>query len=252
MPVRLAAVLVLAAALAAPALAQRPTRRIVSRPWPSATAAATPAPTAAAPTAAGLDPETPEASVPSDVRAAAAPVVSAPSDMPVVTATFVSPPTAAPTAPTRGALSVFGRTGLRVSLPADWDAAETADEARLPAYALYTFANRAAGPLAGVVVRVEQVVGLNPAEQQQWRSGQTRYGYHGTRPTGPLAVAGALAAFETAGAGTRGASAFFQRGTAFWTVQVEAPLAVWAARRGGVLALVSGVTLPAGGAAARR
>ncbi len=214
---RLAAALLVLALLPASAEAQRPTRRILSRPWP-----------------------TPAAAQPSDVRAAEAPVVSEPSeDMPPAEATAVVQP-----APGASALSVFGRTGLRVTLPPGWDEPAVVDESRLPASALYAF-RATSGPLAGATLRVEQVVGLNPAEEQQWRSGRTARGYNGTRPVGPAPVGGALAAFETVGAGTGGATAFFQRGRTFWAVQAQAPAAVWAARRADVMALMAGVALPA-------
>ena len=230
---RLAAVLLVFALLPASAEAQRPTRRILSRPWPAPAAAQT-----------------------SDARAAEAPVVAEPSEDTPAPRTAPTPRTApaiqaalpsgmtVQAEPAAPALSVFGRTGLRVTLPPGWDAPPAVDETRLPAYALYAF-RAASGPLAGTTLRVEQVVGLNPAEEQQWRTGRTARGYDGTRPVGPATVGGALAAFETAGNGTAGVTAFFQRGRTFWSVQAQAPAAVWAARRADVAALMQSVALPA-------
>ncbi len=231
---RLVALLLCFVLLSASAAAQRPTRRILSRPWTS-----------------------PPAAQPSDVRAAEAPVASAPTDDTPRTgparrtapAALPGPPAEAVVgveafAPAVPALSVFGRTGLRVTLPDGWSEPAAVDESRLPAYALYSF-RATSGPLAGATLRVEQVVGLNPAEEQQWRTGRTERGYGGTRPTGPASVGGALVAFETVGAGTGGTTAFFQRGRTFWAVQAHAPSAVWAAHREDVLALFSGVALPA-------
>ncbi len=221
----LAAALLALTALSASVEAQRlPTRRIVSRGWPAAAATA-PAPQ------------------PSDARADAAPVVAQTSDAtpaPAPEPAAVPAPAAAPT------LHVFGRTGLRVTLPAGWDGPAVADESRLPAAALYTFTSAAPGPLAGTTLRVDQVVGLNPAEEQQWRSGQTRVGYHGARPVGPASVpVEALVAFEIAGTGTGGAVAFLQRGRTFWAVSVQAPTALWQARRADVLALMAATSIPA-------
>lgn len=141
-------------------------------------------------------------------------------------------------------LSVSGRTGLRVALPAGWRRSAV-DESRLPAYALYAYT----GPLRGVMLRVEQVVGLNPLEEQRWRVGQTATGYNGARPVAAITVPlAALAAFETAGgtAGneTGGATAFLQRGRTFWAVSVEAPAPVWRTRRADLVALMAGVSVP--------
>jgi hypothetical protein len=232
MPLRLAALLAVVVLSSTPADAQarRPTRRIVSRGWPTAAAAR-----------------------PSDVVADSSAVVSAPSDAPAPSPPVAdAPPVEAPIA--RPALHAFGRTGLRVTLPAGWDGPTAQDEGRLPAYALYTFTSAAPGPLAGATLRVEQVTGLNPLDEQRWRVGQTATGYHGTRPVGPAAVPlGALVAFETAGTGTGGgtggAVAFFQRGRTFWAVSVQAPAALWRARRDDVLALMAGVAVPTDAAA---
>lgn len=226
---RLAALLLGFVLLCTSAEAQRPTRRILSRPWPTAPAAQ-----------------------PSDVRAAEAPVVAEPTeDTPRTGPARRTAPVAAPEPPVEvavpaaaPALSVFGRTGLRVTLPDGWSEPAAVDESRLPAYALYAF-RATSGPLAGATLRVEQVVGLNPAEEQQWRTGRTARGYDGVRPVGPATVGGALVAFETAGTGAAGATAFFQRGRTFWAIQVQAPGAVWSARRADVMALFSGVELPA-------
>ena len=230
-PSVLVALVLLAAVPAEAQATRRPTRRIVSRPW-SAPAAAAPATAPAAQT--------------SDARAAAAPVEAHPSD-----ATPAAPEAPAAsitaTADALPAVEVFGRTGLRVSLPAGWSSA--ADESRLPAYALYTFTRSGSGALAGVTLRVEQLTGLNPAEEQGWRTGQARAGYHGARPVGRAQVpVEALAAVETAGPGTAGATAFVQRGRTFWAVSVQAPAATWRANRAAVVGLMAGVALPAAGA----
>ena len=236
-PSVLVALVLLAAVPAEAQATRRPTRRIVSRPW-SAPAAAAPATAPAAQT--------------SDARAAAAPVEARPSGAtPAAPAAPAASITA--TADALPAVEVFGRTGLRVSLPAGWSSA--ADESRLPAYALYTFTSAGAtgrsapGALAGVTLRVEQLTGLNPAEEQGWRTGQTRAGYHGARPVGRAQVpVEALAAVETAGPGTAGATAFVQRGRTFWAVSVQAPAATWRANRAAVVGLMAGVALPAAGA----
>ena len=208
------------------AQSRRPTRRIVSRGWPTAAAAR-----------------------PSDVVADSSAVVSAPSDAPAPSAPVAAAP-AVDTPAARPVLHAFGRTGLRVTLPAGWDGPTAQDEGRLPAYARYTFTSAAPGPLAGATLRVEQVTGLNPLDEQRWRVGQTATGYHGTRPVGPAAVPlGALVAFETAGTGTGGAVAFLQRGRTVWAVSVQAPAALWRARRDDVLALMAGVAVPTDAAA---
>lgn len=195
--------------------AQRPTRRIVSRPWPSTPAAR---PSDAFADSVGVDPE------PTD------PFDRAPAPPPAPAAATVAPPSASQ--------SVYGRTGLRVSLPSGW-VQSAIDESRLPTYALYTFS----GPLRGVTLRVEQVVGLNPLEEQQWRVGQTAVGYDGTRPIGTIAVPlDALAAFETAGPDTGGAVAFLQRGRTFWSVSVQAPAPIWRTRKADLVALMQSVT----------
>ncbi|HEX9952396.1 MAG TPA: hypothetical protein VGB53_11550 [Rubricoccaceae bacterium] len=217
---------------------RRPTRRIVSRPWGAPAEAPASAPAAQT----------------SDARAAAAPVDPQPSDATPAAAEAPAPAVAL-TAPSGSpaAVEVFGRTGLRVTLPAGWSSA--ADESRLPAYALYTFTpagvtgRSAPGALAGVTLRVEQLTGLNPAEEQGWRTGQARVGYHGARPVGLAQVpVEALAAVETAGPGTGGATAFVQRGRTFWAVSVQAPAATWRANRAAVVGLMAGVALPAASA----
>lgn len=229
MLVRPAALLAALVLLSSPAEAQRPARRIVSRGWPSA----------AAPAARSSD----------ALADSLAPVA------PTATSEATGPLSAAPEAPgadarpeAAPALSVSGRTDLRVSLPAGWRRSAV-DESRLPTYALYAFT----GPLRGVTLRVEQITGLNPLEEQQWRVGQTAHGYHGARPVGTIAVPlQALAAFETAGPGaagneTGGAAAFLQRGRTFWTVSIEAPAPVWRTRRADLVALMAGVSVPDAG-----
>ncbi|HEX8299113.1 MAG TPA: hypothetical protein VF594_08125 [Rubricoccaceae bacterium] len=213
-------------------VSRRPTRRIVSRPWGA--------------------PAAPPAAQPSDARAAAAPVEAQTSEAtPAPAPAPVAAPAASPAVASETAtVQVVGQAGLRVTLPPGWSGAGAVDESRLPAYALYTFANTARGALAGVTLRVERVVGLNPAEEQGWRSGQARVGYHGARPVGPIgAPVEALVAVETAGAGTGGATAFVQRGRTFWAVSVQAPAAMWAARREAIVALMASVSLPADDAA---
>ena len=214
--------------LSTAAEAQRPTRRILSRPWGTPPEAQT---TTARATAAPVDTETSE-SLGDDAQAPAAEPVA--------------PGATAPPQP-QGLLRVYGRTGLRVSLPAGWRQA-AADETRLPGYALYAFD----GPVRGTVLRVEQVVGLNPLEEQQWRAGQSHYGYHGMRPVGPAEVPlRALAAFETAGTDTGGATAFVQSGRTFWTVSVEAPTPIWSTRKADVIRAMAAISIPAPAASAQ-
>lgn len=231
MLVRPAALLAALVLLSSPAEAQRPTRRIVSRGWPSAAAPAARSSDALADSLAPV------------ARAATSEQTGPTGAEPAEAAT--SEATTSETAP---AVSVSSRTGLRVSLPAGWRRSAV-DESRLPTYALYAYT----GPLRGVTLRVEQLVGLNPLEEQQWRVGQTAAGYHGARPVGTIAVPlQALAAFETAGPGaagdeTGGATAFLQRGRTFWTVSVEAPAPVWRTRRAALVALMAGVSVPDAG-----
>ena len=151
---------------------------------------------------------------------------------------------ASDSAASRPTAYAFAATGLRVALPAGWAGTVAADEARLPAYALYTFEATAPG-LEGAVLRVEQVVGLNALERERWRTGAVRYGYHGTRPVGPAALPVAGLGVEVSGGGRGGAVAFVQRGAAYWTVHVSAPAEVWAARRAELGAALAGVALPA-------
>lgn len=148
--------------------------------------------------------------------------------------------------PARPVVHVFGGSGLRVTLPAGWDGPVLSDETRLPGYALYTFENRQPGlATTNASVYVERVVGLNPLDEQRWRFGQVRYGYHGTRPVARLAVPlPALASYLVEGDGKGGAVAFLQRGRTFWTVSVFAPPALWATRRSDILALMTAVDLP--------
>lgn len=160
-------------------------------------------------------------------------------------AVVVAPPIA-PTplpAPSRHA---FGRSGLVLALPPGWTSAPIADESRLPQLARYTVRQAdPAQPLYGTVLVVERVVGLNPLDRERWRFGQSRHGYHGTRPVGPTGVPlPGSTGIETAGTGTAGATAFLQRGPAFWAVAVVAPAAVWQRHRGSVLALMTGVAVP--------
>lgn len=141
------------------------------------------------------------------------------------------------------AVYAFPATDLRVTLPAGWAGAHAAADAEQ--YAFYTFTNEnAAHPLAGTVLRIERVQGLNQLLRERWQRGQTSYGYHGARPTGPLAAPLPGTALELRGAGTAGAVVFFQRGVASWAVQIEAPAAVWAASRDEVLAVLTGVAVP--------
>ncbi len=226
----LVALIALAADPVGAQVTRLPTRRIVSRGWQAP----------AAQTAA----QTPTAQVPpaqtSDARAEADPVLSEPTE-----ATREAAPVApAPAAPARPTSALYGRTGLRAALPPGWASAD--DEARLPAYAVYTFTAPAGSPLAGVTLRAELLTGLNPAEEQGWHAGQARVGYHGARPVGPAQVpVEALVAVETAGPGLGGATAFVQRGRMFWAVSVVAPAATWARRRADVVALMAGVAFDA-------
>lgn len=144
-------------------------------------------------------------------------------------------------APPRPITLPFAATGLRVTLPADWDGAAAADESALPAYALYTFEGGAAG---GALLRVERVVGLSPLERERWRTGAVRYGYHGTRPVGAIGVPVEGLGLEVAGPGRGGAVAFVQRGGTYWALHVSAPAAAWETHRADLLAVLAGVQLP--------
>ncbi|OZC02276.1 hypothetical protein [Rubricoccus marinus] len=123
-------------------------------------------------------------------------------------------------------------TELRVRLPAGWDGTHAVNEATLPGRATYRWEATAA-PLAGTVVVVERVVGLNPLMQERWRRGQVASGYYGLRPTGAVPdedlAFGPGAAFEIAGGETIGRVYFVQRGEVFWSVHVSAPAGVIAA-----------------------
>ncbi len=143
--------------------------------------------------------------------------------------------------PTRHA---FG-SGLILTLPAGF-AAPVADESRLPALARYTAQQTdPARPLFGTVLVVERVVGLNALDRERWRHGQSTYGYPGVRPVGPASTPlPAIVSIATAGTGTRGATAFLQRGQTYWAVAVVAPDAVWQQSAADVLALMTGVGLP--------
>jgi len=142
-------------------------------------------------------------------------------------------------------LHVFGETGLRVTLPAGWDGPSSAMDVRLPEYALYTFVNDTPGhPLRGTALRIERVLGLNEFYRNQWMHGQTTYGYHGTRPVGPISPPRPGFGVEVEGHGTAGAVVFAEAGGAVWSIQVEAPTALWARQRGALLAVLTGVTLP--------
>lgn len=140
---------------------------------------------------------------------------------------------------------ISAATGLSVVLPLGWEGEAAVTESDLPAYARYAFTNVASGsPLAGVTLYVEQVVGLNALDQQRWTRGLTPYGYHGLQPVGPASVPLPGLGIEVAGPGAAGAVAFVQRGQTFWAVHVQAPEAVWAARRPEMVALLGAVQFP--------
>ena len=147
-------------------------------------------------------------------------------------------PAAPPVAETAYA---FGETGLQVTLPPGWSGPSAADESRLPAHAVYTFANEVPGPLAGATLRIERVVGLNPVEQELWGQGRSTRGYGDARPVGPAAAPLPGLALEVAAGGRAGVIVFFQRGGAFWVAKAEAPAGVWAARPGDVAAVLASV-----------
>ena len=105
-------------------------------------------------------------------------------------------PTAAPLTPT---LHVVGTAGVTMLLPAGWDGPVSAVETEDPGYALYSARNDAPDHLlAGAVLRVERITGLNPLLRERFTRGQTSYGYHGTTPVGPAAVPDGLG-IEVAG-----------------------------------------------------
>ena len=142
--------------------------------------------------------------------------------------------------PTRHVFS----SGLNVTLPPGWDGPTTALD-QGPPRERYTFQNAAPGhPLAGAILRVERVGGLNPLEREQWVRGQTTYGYNGTRPVGPASAPAAGLALEVEGAGQAGAVVFAHHRGEMWALQVVAPTALWRARRAEVLAVLAGVALP--------
>lgn len=154
-------------------------------------------------------------------------------------------PVAEAVAPPEPVRYASAATGLAVTLPVGWAGETAVTEADLPAYARYSFTNAASGsPLAGVTLHVERVVGLNALDQQRWTRGLTPYGYHGLQPVGPASVPLPGLGIEVAGPGTAGAVTFVQRGLTFWAVHVQAPEAVWAARRADVVGLLGAVQLP--------
>ena len=143
----------------------------------------------------------------------------------------------------RAASHVFG-SGLKVTLPPGWDGPVTAVDHGPPGER-YAFRNATPGhPLAGAVLRVERVGGLDPLQRERWVRGQTTYGYNGTAPMGPTLAPLAGLALEVEGGGQGGAVVFTQRRGEMWTAQVVAPAATWRARRGEVLAALAGVSLP--------
>ncbi|MAQ92370.1 MAG: hypothetical protein CMM84_02395 [Rhodothermaceae bacterium] len=150
-------------------------------------------------------------------------------------------PTAAPLTPT---LHVVGTAGVTMLLPAGWDGPVSAVETEDPGYALYSARNDAPDHLlAGAVLRVERITGLNPLLRERFTRGQTSYGYHGTAPVGPAAVPDGLG-IEVAGPGTGGAVAFITRGPILWAVSVQAPATTWAAHRAEVMGLLLSPRLP--------
>lgn len=150
-------------------------------------------------------------------------------------------PTAAPLTPT---LHVVGTAGVTMLLPAGWDGPVSAVETENPGYALYSARNDAPDHLlAGAVLRVERITGLNPLLRERFTRGQTGYGYHGTTPVGPAAVPDGLG-IEVAGPGTGGAVAFITRGPILWAVSVQAPATTWTAHRAEVMGLLLSPRLP--------
>ena len=138
---------------------------------------------------------------------------------------------------------VFG-SGLRVVLPPAWDGPAAALD-HAPGYALYTFENTTPEhPLLGAALRVERVQGLNALLRERWMRGQTPHGYHGTRAVGPASAPMGGFAVEVEGAGGAGIVVFSQRDGTMWATQVWAPRPLWYARRGELVALLAGVTLP--------
>ena len=150
-------------------------------------------------------------------------------------------PTATPLTPT---LHVVGTAGVTMLLPAGWDGPVSAVETEDPGYALYSARNDAPDHLlAGAVLRVERITGLNPLLRERFTRGQTSYGYHGTTPVGPAAVPDGLG-IEVAGPGTGGAVAFITRGPILWAVSVQAPATTWTAHRAEVMGLLLSPRLP--------
>ena len=168
-------------------------------------------------------------------------------------AVCASPATAQPAtpkaaAPDTGVMYLSPTTELLVRLPEGWIGTQAVDETLLPGRATYRWEATAA-PLAGTVVAVERVVGLNPLMQERWRRGQAASGYYGLRPTGALTdeklVFGPGVGLEIAAGETLGRVYFVQRGEVFWSVHVSAPAGVVAALPPLLDALASGVRVSA-------
>ena len=137
-------------------------------------------------------------------------------------------------------------TDLVIQLPAGWEGAQSVSETTLPARATYRFEATAPG-LAGAVVIVERVIGLNPLAQERFRRGQVAFGYHGLRPTALLAgeemVFGSGAGLAVSGGDRIGRVYFVQRGRVFWAVHLAAPEATLAQTPGLLDTLARGVRL---------
>lgn len=142
-------------------------------------------------------------------------------------------------------------SGLTVALPADWSGPEQVVENELPRAASYRFENANAGsPLRGAVLHVELRTGLNPMMRERFTQGRVPFGYHGARPTAALAPAQvpfpAAVGFLAEREGHISAVYFVARGTACWTVQIEAPRAVFEVQRSALVALAGALRFGAG------
>ncbi|NNF58198.1 MAG: hypothetical protein HKN04_08140 [Rhodothermaceae bacterium] len=152
------------------------------------------------------------------------------------------------------AIPAFAQThtfasGLALTLPEDWTGDEAVDESQLPRSASYRFENtNAESRLRGTVLHIERLTGLNPVMQERFSQGRVPFGYHGARPVaalGSVPYTGAVG-FQTEQPGRTGVVYFVTQGSVYWTVQIEAPAAVFAAQQEALLDLARTVRFPTG------
>ena len=140
-------------------------------------------------------------------------------------------------------------SGLGLTLPEDWTGLEEQDESQLPRTASYRFENtNAESALRGTVLHIERLTGLNPVMQERFSQGRVPFGYHGARPVAALSnvpYTGAVG-FQTERGERIGVVFFVTRGSVYWTVQIEAPEAVFAAQQAALHDLARAVQFPTG------